>query len=92
MKKYLIVAFLIASCGPEVQILPPNEDQYAVCQKAIDCSIITDDKIEACAICIGEFAQRSRYTTKQIKASMVNAECSVVKSYSETSGIRQCIK
>ncbi len=92
MKKYLIVASLIASCGPEVQILPPNEDQYAVCQKAIDCSVLTEDKIVECVDCIDAFIKRSHYTAKQIKASVVNAECSVVQSYAETSGIRQCIK
>ncbi len=93
VKKYFVFASLIVSCGPEIQLLPPNEDQYAVCQKAIDCSLLVEQEIRKCVSCIDDFLEDNpQYSAKQIKNSVANAECEVVKEYSETSGIRQCIK
>lgn len=90
MKKYIISMLFLLACGNETKILPPNEYQYDICKKAIECSIIEQNKIDNCVKCVDSFLQESDLDPKQIRDLMIGQQCDVVDSYAKSTNILTC--
>jgi hypothetical protein len=74
------------------EILPPNEYQYDVCNKAVECSLVTEELVDKCVKCVDEFlARTSGLSPKEIRDVVFDKDCLIVEQYAKVTGIWDCV-
>jgi len=86
-----VLCLAILSCSPS-GIMLPNEYQYDICNKAVECEMMTDASLDKCVACVDAFiSEHPDFTAKMLRDTVVGDVCPVMIVYADISGIAACV-